>query len=88
MPTGIAQAADYAPAKYRDAMTVAVTTGLTAGATLSGLLGASLIQNFGWQSVFVVGGVLPLLLAPALWLWLPEAPNFRTVAAAPSRRSR
>jgi len=84
VPTGIAQAADYAPAKYRDAMTVAVTTGLTAGATLSGLLGASLIQNFGWQSVFVVGGVLPLLLAPALWLWLPEAPNFRTVAAAPS----
>ena len=84
VPTGIAQAADYAPVKYRDAMTVAVTTGLTAGAMVSGLLGVALIQNFGWQSVFVVGGVLPLLLAPALWLWLPEAPNFRTVAAAPS----
>ncbi len=84
VPTGIAQAADYAPVKYRDAMTVAVTTGLAAGAMLSGLLGASLIQNFGWQSVFVVGGVLPLLLAPALWLWLPEAPDFHTVAGAPS----
>jgi MFS family permease len=67
VPTGIAQAADYAPVKYRDAMTVAVTTGLAAGATLSGLLGASLIQSFGWRSVFIVGGVLPLLLAPALW---------------------
>ncbi len=84
VPTGIAQAADYAPARYRDAMTVAVTTGLAAGAMLSGLLGASLIKNFGWTSVFIVGGVLPLLLTPALWLWLPEAPDFRTVAGAPS----
>jgi AAHS family 4-hydroxybenzoate transporter-like MFS transporter len=81
VPTGIAQAADYAPIRYRDAMTVAVTTGLAAGAMLSGLLGASLIQNFGWQSVFVVGGILPLLLAPMLWLWLPEAPGFGGAAA-------
>jgi MFS family permease len=84
VPTGIAQAADYAPVKYRDAMTVAVTTGLAAGAMLSGLLGASLIQNFGWQAVFVVGGVLPLLLAPALWMWLPEAPGFQRGPTAPS----
>jgi MFS transporter, AAHS family, 4-hydroxybenzoate transporter len=82
VPTGIAQAADYAPARYRDAMTVAVTTGLAAGAMLSGLLGASLIKNFGWASVFIVGGVLPLLLAPALWLWLPEAPNAGAAAQA------
>ena len=87
VPTGIAQAADYAPPRFRDAMTVAVTTGLTAGATLSGLLGASLIKNFGWTSVFIVGGVLPLLLAPALWLWLPEAPNFGAAAARPAARS-
>ena len=65
-------------------MTVAVTTGLAAGAMLSGLLGASLIQNFGWQAVFVVGGVLPLLLAPALWMWLPEAPGFQSGLRAPS----
>jgi MFS transporter, AAHS family, 4-hydroxybenzoate transporter len=84
VPTGIAQAADYAPVKYRDAMTVAVTTGLAAGAMLSGLLGAALIQNYGWQSVFVVGGVLPLLLAPVLWLWLPDAPDFGAVKRSPS----
>jgi len=87
VPTGIAQAADYAPLRFRDAMTVAVTTGLTAGATLSGLLGASLIKNFGWTSVFIVGGVLPLLLAPALWLWLPEAPSVGAAAARPAARS-
>jgi AAHS family 4-hydroxybenzoate transporter-like MFS transporter len=80
VPTGIAHAADYAPIRYRDAMTVAVTTGLAAGAMLSGLLGASLIVNFGWQSVFLAGGILPLLLAPALWLWLPDTPAASAVA--------
>jgi AAHS family 4-hydroxybenzoate transporter-like MFS transporter len=83
VPTGIAHAADYAPIRFRDAMTVAVTTGLAAGAMLSGLLGASLIQNFGWQSVFVAGGILPLVLAPALWLWLPDAP----ASSAPTKTS-
>jgi len=86
VPTGIAQAADYAPIRYRDAMTVAVTTGLAAGAMLSGLLGASLISNFGWQSVFLVGSVLPLLLAPALWLWLPEAPASALATLSASRK--
>jgi len=90
VPTGIAQAADYAPPRYRDAMTVAVTTGLSAGAMLSGLLGASLIRTFGWTSVFIVGGALPLIFAPALWLWLPEAPKAAADAAAalsPARSS-
>jgi hypothetical protein len=32
-------------------------------AALCGLLGPSPILEYGWQSVFVVGGILPLLLA-------------------------
>jgi MFS transporter, AAHS family, 4-hydroxybenzoate transporter len=90
VPTGIAQAADYAPPRYRDAMTVAAITGLSAGAMLSGLLGASLIRTFGWSSVFIVGGALPLIFAPALWIWLPEAPNTgvaTTASPAPSSQS-
>jgi MFS transporter, AAHS family, 4-hydroxybenzoate transporter len=87
VPTGIAQAADYAPPRYRDAMTVAVTTGLSAGAMLSGLLGASLIRTLGWPSVFMVGGALPLLFVPALWLWLPEAPNAGAAGAPVTARS-
>jgi MFS transporter, AAHS family, 4-hydroxybenzoate transporter len=84
--TALAHAADFAPVRYREAMTIAAGTGLAMGAMLSGLLGAWLIQSFSWRAVFVVGGVLPLLLTPALWLWLPETPGFRRPApGAPAR---
>ena len=35
-----------------------------------------LLPHFGWQSIFVLGGAFPLLLVPALALWLPESPRF------------
>jgi len=50
--------------------------GFSVGAALGGLLAAALIPQFGWRSVFVVGGVAPLLLAPILALSLPESVRF------------
>jgi AAHS family 4-hydroxybenzoate transporter-like MFS transporter len=84
VPTGFALAADHAAAKYREAMTIGVGTGLTAGVTLGGLIGPPLILNFGWPSVFVVGGLLPLVLTPVLWFLLPETPGLRREAALPA----
>jgi AAHS family 4-hydroxybenzoate transporter-like MFS transporter len=50
--------------------------GFSIGAALGGLLAAALIPQFGWRSVFVIGGVAPLLLAPILTLRLPESVRF------------
>jgi MFS transporter, AAHS family, 4-hydroxybenzoate transporter len=50
--------------------------GFSAGAALGGLLAAALIPQFGWRSVFFVGGVAPLLLVPILALRLPESVRF------------
>jgi AAHS family 4-hydroxybenzoate transporter-like MFS transporter len=50
--------------------------GFSVGAALGGLLAAALIPHFGWRSVFVVGGVAPLLLVPVLALRLPESVRF------------
>jgi AAHS family 4-hydroxybenzoate transporter-like MFS transporter len=46
------------------------------GGFLCGQLAGVLLPNFGWQSVFIVGGVVPLLMVPAMMLWLPESPRF------------
>jgi MFS family permease len=43
------------------------------GAALGGVASAHLIAAYGWRSVLVLGGVLPLLLAPVLWVILPGA---------------
>lgn len=81
VPTGFALAADHVPPRYREAMTIAVGTGLAAGTVLGGLFGPTLLTHLGWRSVFAVGGALPLLLLPALWRFLSEAPGFGAGAA-------
>jgi AAHS family 4-hydroxybenzoate transporter-like MFS transporter len=50
--------------------------GFSIGAALGGLLAAVLIPAFGWEAVFVVGGVVPLLLVPMLMGALPESVRF------------
>jgi AAHS family 4-hydroxybenzoate transporter-like MFS transporter len=50
------------------------------GGVLAGVLSAPLIPAFGWASVFVVGGVLPLLLLPVIWKSLPESAQFLTLS--------
>jgi MFS transporter, AAHS family, 4-hydroxybenzoate transporter len=57
-------------------MVMIMFCGFSLGAALGGLLAAALIPHFGWRSVFVVGGVAPLLLVPILALRLPESVRF------------
>ncbi|MFD2836779.1 hypothetical protein ACFS3C_10080 [Azotobacter vinelandii] len=47
-----------------------------------------MIPNLGWQSVLVMGGVLPLLVVP-LMLWkMPESLSFLVSRRAPRERIR
>jgi AAHS family 4-hydroxybenzoate transporter-like MFS transporter len=46
---------------------------LSVGTSLGGVLAASLLQSFGWQAVFVAGGVMPLVLTAVLAVSLPES---------------
>jgi AAHS family 4-hydroxybenzoate transporter-like MFS transporter len=49
---------------------------------------ANLIAPYGWRAVFVVGGVLPLLLAAVLWRGLPESLRFAAVVPARQAEAR
>jgi AAHS family 4-hydroxybenzoate transporter-like MFS transporter len=51
--------------------------GYGAGAAGGGLVAAFLIDLYGWRSGFWLGGLLPLLCAPLLALFLPESLRFR-----------
>jgi AAHS family 4-hydroxybenzoate transporter-like MFS transporter len=67
---------DYAPRRLRATMIMASFTGAPIGGFLCGQLAGVLLPTFGWPSVFLVGGVVPLLVVIALALWLPESPRF------------
>jgi AAHS family 4-hydroxybenzoate transporter-like MFS transporter len=67
---------DYAPQRLRATMIMASFTGAPIGGFLCGQLAGQLLPTFGWPSVFLVGGVVPLLIVLALAVWLPESPRF------------
>lgn len=76
MPNVIALSAEYTPARWRSTAVGVMFCGFPFGAVLGGLLAAQIIPVFGWQSVFLVGGVVPLLLMIVLILTLPESVRF------------
>jgi AAHS family 4-hydroxybenzoate transporter-like MFS transporter len=57
-----------------------ITVGFTIGAALGGFVAAWMIPAFGWRSVFIFGGVVPLVIALAMVWGLPESPQFLAVS--------
>src|SRR4030088_3122903 len=72
----VAMTSEFNPRRRRATMVMIMFCGFSVGAALGGLLAAALIPQFGWRSVFIVGGVAPLLLVPILMLRLPESVRF------------
>jgi AAHS family 4-hydroxybenzoate transporter-like MFS transporter len=73
MPNAVTLTSEYSPDRSRAFITNAMFCGFPLGAALGGFLAAWLIPGFGWRSVFVVGGVAPLMLAVLLVFLLPES---------------
>jgi AAHS family 4-hydroxybenzoate transporter-like MFS transporter len=86
MPNTIAMTSEFSPRRRRATMVMIMFCGFSAGAALGGLLAAALIPQFGWRSVFVVGGVAPLLLVPILALRLPESVRFLALTGRANAR--
>jgi AAHS family 4-hydroxybenzoate transporter-like MFS transporter len=73
LPNCVALSGEYAPARWRATAIGAMFCGFPLGAMLGGLLAARIIPAFGWESVFLVGGIVPLVLIPVLAILLPES---------------
>jgi AAHS family 4-hydroxybenzoate transporter-like MFS transporter len=76
MPSAISLTSEYSPESRRSFFVMIMFSGFPLGSALGGVAAAHLIAAYGWRSVLVLGGVLPLLLAPALWAILPESVRF------------
>ncbi|PZX23970.1 4-hydroxybenzoate transporter PcaK [Cupriavidus phytorum] len=76
MPNAITLTSEFCPEKRRSFLVTTMFCGFTLGSALGGLASAGLIDAFGWRSVLVAGGVLPLGLAVALVWLLPESVRY------------
>jgi AAHS family 4-hydroxybenzoate transporter-like MFS transporter len=79
IPNSTALIGEYSPAGRRVTLMMGITVGFTAGGAVAGFVARWLIPQFGWQSVFVVGGAIPLAIAIAMQIGLPESLQFLAV---------
>lgn len=66
MPSLVAVALEIAPPARRTRTTTLMFSGMPVGGALAALFAASLMERYGWHSIFLVGGLLPLVLLPAM----------------------
>lgn len=76
LPTAISMATEFRGRARAGSSTTTVMTGYHVGAVLTALLAIVLIAPFGWHSLFIVGAVPGLLLAPVMLFLLPESPQY------------
>lgn len=76
MPNTTTLLAEYVPERHRSLMIGVMYTGFGAGSALVGFAAASMVPAYGWRSVLLAGGALPLLILPLLWFWVPESVRF------------
>jgi AAHS family 4-hydroxybenzoate transporter-like MFS transporter len=79
MPISIALTAEYAPRRIRTTMTAIMYLGFPIGVGTGGFIAAEIIPAYGWQSMFVIGGAVPLILLPLAAMALPESIRFLVV---------
>ncbi len=73
MPSTIALVSDYSPTRHRNLMVTMAVCGFALGGAVGGFVAAATIHKFGWQCVFILGGIVPLIALPFLIGWLPES---------------
>jgi len=76
MGNAVALASEYSPQRQRASLLMWISCGFTGGAIAGGLISAVMIPWSGWQSVFVVGGIIPLFFALVMYRRLPESLQF------------
>jgi AAHS family 4-hydroxybenzoate transporter-like MFS transporter len=79
IPNATALIGEYSPAGRRVTLMMTITVGFTAGGAVAGFVARALIPQYGWQSVFLVGGAIPLAIAVAMYFALPESLQFLAV---------
>jgi MFS transporter, AAHS family, 4-hydroxybenzoate transporter len=88
MPNAVTLMSEYCPDSRRATLTNAMFCGFPLGAAFGGFLAAWMIPNFGWRSVLILGGAVPLVLVLLLVVLLPESVRYMVANGQPVERIR
>jgi len=87
MPNAVALTSEYTPRRLQAIVVGAIFVGMPAGAVVASQAAAVMIPMWGWRSIFVAGGLLPLALAVLLVALLPESAEWIESRSRASRET-
>jgi AAHS family 4-hydroxybenzoate transporter-like MFS transporter len=76
IPCFVALTTEYSPARQRATIISLMWSAFPLGGMVGGFINAYLIATWSWQSLFVVWGAVPVLVAGLLAFFLPESIRF------------
>jgi AAHS family 4-hydroxybenzoate transporter-like MFS transporter len=79
MPNATTLLSEYTPERKKSLLVTSMFCGFNLGMAGGGFISAKLIPAFGWHSLLMIGGILPLILAVVLLFWLPESARYLVV---------
>jgi AAHS family 4-hydroxybenzoate transporter-like MFS transporter len=88
MPNAIALTSEYMPRRRRATAVTAMICGFSLGGAVGGFVAAALIPRFGWESVFIAGGTVPVLIAGTAIFVLPDSIRFLLIKGGEDGRAR
>ncbi|HEY3916440.1 MAG TPA: MFS transporter [Stellaceae bacterium] len=86
LPIATALVSEFAPRRVRATLFVVMFSGVTFGGGVPGLVAKAYMATYGWQILFWVGGLAPIVVAFIAMATLPESVKFLSLKA--ERRGR
>jgi MFS transporter, AAHS family, 4-hydroxybenzoate transporter len=78
----VSLASEYAPKRVRGTVVAILWTLVPAGNVVGGLLASILMPRAGWESVYLIGGLTPLVAAALIYMLVPESVSFLVASRA------
>jgi len=76
LPISTTMTAEYTPSRRRTLAVTATIVCVPLGGMLAGLFAGAILPHFGWRGLFLIGGMMPVVLAVLLFFFLPESPRY------------
>ena len=81
IPNMIALNIESAPRRSRATLALIASGCVPLGGAIPGLVAATLVPKYGWPILFLIGGIVPVVIAVCAFFWMPESVKFMTVRA-------
>ena len=76
IPSGVALTGEFSPIRRRSTCIALIYCGYSFGTMAAGLLAGAIIEQYGWRTHMVIGGLIPIAIAVFLYFTMPESPEF------------